>query len=103
MVAAAVRSKAVILLFVTCILVCDIVFCTIYFCIGFFFCSVILCILSSLAIILPRKRELIVYFNCVVCVMCSFLMMPCVGLQSVIVAFPGLAYFFVETLFLKIY
>ena len=59
----AVHSKVILLLLFHILLhvfwFCDIVVCTIYFCIGLFFYRVILCVLSSLAIILPRMRELI--------------------------------------------
>ena len=53
------------------------------------FCDVILGALLSLAIILLRKRAGL--FNCVVavCVLCLFLTVPWVGLQSVFKASPG--------------
>ena len=51
-------------------------------------CTVILGALSSLAIILVRKRELLIYLTSVgLSVLCVFLMVPLVGLQSLIVAF----------------
>ena len=48
-------------------------------------------VLNSLAIILLRERELVVYFHFVVAVnvLCLFPTVPLVGLWSVIVAFPG--------------
>ena len=51
-------------------------------------------VLSSLAIILQSDRA--VFFNCVVAVyvLCLFLTVPWVGLQSVIVACPVLTYYF---------
>ena len=50
----------------------------------------ILCILSSLAIILLRKRELVATICVVtVCVLFLILAVLWVGLQSVILAFPG--------------
>ena len=61
-------------------------------CVGSLFCGYALGALSSLPIILLRERErCLLYFNCVVavCVLCVFLMVPWVGLQSVIVVFPG--------------
>ena len=56
------------------------------------FCGVVLVVLFSLAIILLRKREsrLVDFqFYVVVCVLCLFLTMQWVGLQSVIVVFTG--------------
>ena len=48
-------------------------------------------VLSSLAIILQRKRDLDAYFSSVVavCVLCLFLAVLWVGLRSVVVVFPG--------------
>ena len=48
------------------------------------------CVVSSFAIVLPRKRELFRYFICVVavCVLCLLVMALFVGLQSVTVALP---------------
>ena len=56
------------------------------------FCGTILCAISGLAIILLWKRKSwLFYLNCVmsVCVLCLFLIVPWVGLQSVIVVLPG--------------
>ena len=49
----------------------------------------VLGVLSSLSKILLRMGALLLYFNCVraVCILCLYLMVPLVGLQSVIVAF----------------
>ena len=60
------------------------------------FCYVVLCVFSSLAIILMGKRERascfarLLSYRCIVTinVMWLFLTVPWVGLQSVIVAFP---------------
>ena len=52
----------------------------------------VLVVLSKFAIILLKKRaNWLIYFNCVVAVSvpCFFLTIPWVGLQSVIVIFPG--------------
>ena len=59
-------------------------------CVQSFVLCVFLYVLSCLAIILLRKRELIDLL-CVVAVSvsCLFLMLPWVGLRSVIVAFPS--------------
>ena len=61
--------------------------------------------LSSLAMIMLRD-SLLLYFNCVVavCVLCLFLMMPCVGMQCVgmqcvIVVFPGSSYLLFPSLY----
>ena len=61
------------------------------FCVGCLFSSVVLNDISSLAIILLRKRAWMLYFNCVVAVsvLCLFITVPWVGLQSVIVVYPG--------------
>ena len=59
------------------------------------FCYALLCVLSSFAIILKRKRKLIALqllsLRCIVTVniLWLFLTVPWVGLQCVIVAFPG--------------
>ena len=53
-------------------------------------------LVANLAIILPRKREswfLYVNRNVADSVLCFFLMVPCLGLQSVIVAYPGHTHF----------
>ena len=63
---------------------------------SFFFCFfALLCVLSSFAIILKRKRELValrlLFYRCVVTVLNVlrlFLTVPWVGLQCVIVVFP---------------
>ena len=55
------------------------------------FCSALLYVLSSFAIILKKKRELVVLsYICIVTinVLWLFLMVPWVGLQYVIVVFP---------------
>ena len=57
------------------------------FCVWYLFCGVILGVLSSLAIILLRKRELVaLYFSKW---SLSLPQVAGVALQSVIVAFPG--------------
>ena len=68
------------------------------------FCYALLCVLSSFAIILKRKRELIALllmsYGCLVTVndMWFFLMMPWVGLQCVIVVFPEHTHLFTDIL-----
>ena len=58
------------------------------------FCCVLLCVLSSFAIILMRKRELVALLllssRCLVTLSVPwlFLIVPFVGLQCVIVVFP---------------
>ena len=49
-----------------------------------------------------ERDSWLLYCNCVVavCVMCLFLMVPWVGLQSVIVTFPGHTHLFVSILVL---
>ena len=60
-----------------------------------FFCYALLCVHSSFAIILRRKRKLVALlllsYGCLVIVnvLWPFLTVPWVGLQHVIVAFPG--------------
>ena len=59
----------------------------------FLFCGVFLGVLSSLAIILLRKRVLVALLcDVAVCVLCLFLTVPCVGLPCVVVVFPGHAH-----------
>ena len=66
----------------------------------FLFSDVIFGALSSLAIILLSKRELValLYFNCVVaaCILCLFLMVPWVGLQYEILTFPGHTHYYLS-------
>ena len=89
---AAVCSKAVVLLLLIC--------CLVYFpfvvrvlCLSLFCCA-LLFVLSSFAIILKRKRELVALlllsYGCLVTVniLWLFLMVPWVGLYCVIVVFP---------------
>ena len=58
------------------------------------FLWVVLGSLSSLAIILLRKRELVALLYVVaVCALCLFLLVLWVGLQLVIVVFPGHTHF----------
>ena len=55
------------------------------------FCRVVLSVLYGLAIILPRKKykcSWFLYF-CVYYVLCLFLLVPWVGVESAIVVFPG--------------
>ena len=58
------------------------------------FCYVLLCVHSSLAIILKRKRKLVALpvlsYRCIatINVLCLFLTMSWVGLQSVTLVFP---------------
>ena len=90
---AAVRSKAVASLLL-------LIYCLIYFllfegvlCLSLF-CYALLCIHSSFAIILRRKRKLVVLlllsYSCIVTINIQwlFLTVPWVGLQCVIVEFP---------------
>ena len=51
-------------------------------------------VLSSLAIILQSDRAVCFNFVVAAYVLCLFLMVPWVGLQSVIVACPVLTYYF---------
>ena len=85
-----IRSKALVLLVL--------IFCLMYFllfvgalCLSLF-CYALLCILSSFAIILKRKRELIslllLSYGRLVTVNVLWLTVPWVGLQCVIVVFP---------------
>ena len=60
-------------------------------------CVVFLVILSRFAIISLKKRELVsLLYLCCVCISspCFTLTIPWVGLQSVIVAFPGHTHFY---------
>ena len=72
------------------------------------FCNALLYVLSSLAIILTRKRELVALlllsFGCLVTVnaLCLILTVPWVGLQFVTVAFPDHTNFFVLCLAARI-
>ena len=69
------------------------------FCAGSLICGVIFDVLSSLVIILLRKRAACFYLKCIVavCVLCLFLR---VGLQPVIVVFPVFVAFHGHTHFL---
>ena len=60
-------------------------------CVGSMLFGVVLGVISSLSVILLRKRELVLCFHCVlaVYVLCFSLAASCVGLRSVIVAFSG--------------
>ena len=74
-------------------------FCVFYFFALSCFCDihVVLRVLSKIAIILLRKREqvlLISVCRCLSVFQCLVLMVPCVGLWSVILAFPGHTYLF---------
>ena len=74
------------------------------FCVGLCFGISLLCVLSSFAIILTRKRELIALlllcFKCLVTVnvLCFFLTVPWVGLQCVIVVFPDHTHFLYDSI-----
>ena len=67
----------------------------VFFCVGSYLCNVFLCVLSSVAIILLMKREFVALLQLFSCchvagsVLCLFLVVPLVGLQCVIVAYPG--------------
>ena len=62
------------------------------------FCYALLCALSSFAITMKSKRKLgaslLLSYRCIVTinVLLLFLTVPCVGLQYVIVVFPGLTH-----------
>ena len=80
------ENTCVIPIFIVCC--CSHLVC--FFCVGSMFCGVVLGVLSSLAINLLRKRELVALLCVVaVCVLCLFLKVLWVGLQSVIVTFLG--------------
>ena len=55
-------------------------------CVRCLFCYAVLCALSSFAIILMRKRELVDF---IASVLCLLLTVPWVGMQCVTVAFQG--------------
>ena len=61
------------------------------------FCGAVLCIFSSFAIILLVECNLVVLlllYSCMAAiVICLFLAMPRVGLQCVVVAYPGHTHF----------
>ena len=67
----------------------------------FMFLHALLCVLSSFAIILKRKKKrvalLLLSYRCIVTinVMWLLLTVPCVGQQYVIVVFPNHTYFLV--------
>ena len=93
-----VRSKAVVLLLL--------IYCLMYFLLFvgvlclYFLCNALLCVHSSFAIILKRKRKLVALlllsYICTVTiiVLWPFLTLPWVGLQCVIVLFPDHTHFF---------
>ena len=81
-------AKAVILLlFIHCLLLLPL-----HNGLGLLFCCVI-CVKSSFAIILRRMRELVVFFFTLIGLMMAGFCVSCVGLQSVIVIFPGHTHF----------
>ena len=94
---AAVRSKAVVLLFLIYFLMYFPLFVGVL-CLSLF-CSAMLCANFSFAIILKRKRKLVALlllsYSCTVTinVLRLFLTVPWVGLQYVIVVFPDLTFF----------
>ena len=59
-------------------MICVCSHCVCAFCVGSLLCGVVLGVLSSLATILLRKRELVALLNCVVavCALCLFLTVP---------------------------
>ena len=65
-------------------------------------CYALLCVHSSIAIILKRKRELVSFlllsYGCLVTVsaLCLFITVPWVGLQCVIVVFPDHTHLLLE-------
>ena len=73
------------------------------FCVVFVFCYALLCVHSSFAIILKRKRKmvalLLLSYRCLstVNVLWLFFMVPWVGLQFVIVVFPDHTHLFFKT------
>ena len=84
---AAVRSKAVVLLLTFCLLLLPS-----WESVIVLFCCTLLCIRSSIAIILMGKRELVALLNlsswCLVMIEWLFLAVPLGCLQFVIVVFP---------------
>ena len=68
------------------------------------FCFALLCVLSSFAIILKRKRKLVALlllsYRCIVTinVLCLFLTVPWFGLQCVVVVIPQHTHFFCHRL-----
>ena len=64
------------------------------FCVCSMFCCAVLCVLSSFTIILVAKKEMVAllclpsWCLLTLIVLWPFLMVPCVGLQCVIVVFP---------------
>ena len=92
---AVVRSKAVVLLLLIYCLTDFPFFVGVLF---FFFCYALLCVHSSFAIILKRKRKLVALlllsFRCIVSVnvLWLFLTVAWVGLLCVIVVFPYLTH-----------
>ena len=94
---AAVRSKTVVLLlFIYCLMYFPLF--VVVLCL-YLFCYALLCVYSSSAIILKRKRKflalLLLPFRCVVTinVLWLFLVVPWVSLQCVIVVFPDHSHF----------
>ena len=69
------------------------------FCVCSMFCCASLCVISSFAIVLKEKRELVAllclssWYVVIVIVLWLFLMVPCFGLQYVILVFPDHAHF----------
>ena len=73
-------------------------------CLSLFWCA-LLCVLSSFAIILKKKRELVALlllsYRCLVTVnvLWLFLAVPWVGLQCVIVVFPDRTHLFFHSVY----
>ena len=93
---AAVRSKAKVLLLVIYCLMCFSLFVGVL-CLSLF-CFALLCVYSSFAIILKRKKKLVALlllsYKCIVTMnaLLLFLTVPWAGLQCVIVVFPDHTY-----------
>ena len=96
MASATAQSKAM----VTCMLLsihCFVCVCFLFVCLSAFFCCAVLCVVSGLKIISLRRGwtgcfALVPFDAMWIGVLCFFLVVPWVGLQGVMVAFPDHTY-----------
>ena len=63
----------------------------------------VLSVVSSFEIISMRKRELVAFlYHVTVSILCLFLTVPWVGMQCVIVVFPGHTHFFMLYVYINL-
>ena len=94
MASAAVHSKVVVLLLIHCLLLLPLV--VGFLCVASLFCCAVFVPFLLLQSSRWERQRWLLYFGChLLGVLCLFLTMPWLGLQFVIVAFPGHTHFLV--------